>query len=118
MEAILKACSEHHVAVEINCNPNRLELDWRWHRRAVELGCLLSINPDAHSIRELDLVRWGVAIARKGGLSRKNVLNTMALPALLKHLQRKRPRPARPRARNKQMVPAVPFRGKKRNQVR
>jgi DNA polymerase (family X) len=117
METILKACSEHHVAVEINCNPNRLELDWRWHKRAVELGCLLSVNPDAHSIRELDLVRWGVAIARKGGLSRKNVLNTMALPALLKHLQRKQTR-ARPRARNKQMVPAVPLRGKKRNQVR
>ena len=77
----------------------------------------MSINPDAHSIRELDLVRWGIAIARKGGLSRKNVLNTMALPALLKHLQRKGPRPARPRIRNKQMVPAVPFTGKKRNQV-
>jgi DNA polymerase (family X) len=78
----------------------------------------LSINPDAHSIRELNLVRWGVAIARKGGLARKNVLNTMALPALLKHLQRKQPRAARPRIRNKEMVPAVPCRGKKRNQVR
>jgi hypothetical protein len=87
-------------------------------RQLPALGCLLSINPDAHSIRELDLVRWGVAIARKGGLSRKNVLNTVALPALLELLRQKRPRPARPRARNKQMVPAVPFRGKKRNQVR
>jgi DNA polymerase (family 10) len=50
IEPVLAACGEHGVAVEINSNPNRMELDWRWHRRALELGCLLAINPDAHSI--------------------------------------------------------------------
>jgi DNA polymerase (family 10) len=90
MEPILKACASYGVAVEINSNPNRLELDWRWHRRALELGCLLSINPDAHSIRELGLVRWGVAIARKGGIAKEHVLNAMSFRQLMQHLKRRR----------------------------
>jgi DNA polymerase (family X) len=53
VDRVLKACAEHGVAVEINCNPRRLDLDWRWHQRGPELGCLFSINPDAHSIAEL-----------------------------------------------------------------
>ena len=77
IEEVLSACAQYGVAVEINANPHRLDLDWRWHRRAVELGCMLSINPDAHSADELDLTRWGVAIARKGGVS-KRVLNCLA----------------------------------------
>jgi DNA polymerase (family 10) len=90
VERILEGCAEHGVAVEVNCNPNRLELDWRWHQRAIKLGCLLSINPDAHSIRELGLVRWGIRIARKGGVEKKNVLNAMTTTQLLKYLQRRR----------------------------
>jgi hypothetical protein len=54
MDAILTACAAHGVAVEINANPWRLDLDWRWCERAVQLGCLLSINPDAHSTNEID----------------------------------------------------------------
>jgi DNA polymerase (family 10) len=60
VEAILAACADHGVAVEINANPWRLDLDWRWHRRALELGCTMSINPDAHSTDEIDLTHWGV----------------------------------------------------------
>ncbi|MBV9619686.1 MAG: PHP domain-containing protein, partial [Gammaproteobacteria bacterium] len=66
MEAVLAACAAHGVAVEINANPWRLDLDWRWCERAVELGCLLSINPDAHSTEEIDNMKWGVLMARKG----------------------------------------------------
>ena len=61
VEAILKACAKHGVAVEINAHPWRLDLDWRWHGRALELGCMMSINPDAHSTAEIDLTHWGVA---------------------------------------------------------
>ena len=53
VERILRACARNGVAVEINANPHRLDLDWRWHQRALELGCMMSINPDAHSIEEL-----------------------------------------------------------------
>ena len=58
IEKILKACAKHGVAVEVNAHPWRLDLDWRWHQTALELGCIFSINPDAHSIRELDHMRW------------------------------------------------------------
>jgi DNA polymerase (family X) len=68
IEKILKACAVHGVAVEINANPWRLDLDWRWHRPALELGCMLSINPDAHATDEIDMTRWGVKMARKGGV--------------------------------------------------
>jgi hypothetical protein len=76
---VLKACADHGIAVEINANPWRLDLDWRWHQRGLELGCIFSINPDAHSIAELDLMRWGLAMARKGGLSADRVLNARKL---------------------------------------
>jgi DNA polymerase (family X) len=87
VEAILKACAKHGVAVEINGSAWRLDLDWRWHRKALELGCMLSINPDAHSIAELDLVRWGLAVARKGGVPRDRVLNALSLEHILQHLR-------------------------------
>jgi DNA polymerase (family X) len=90
--AVLKACARHAVAVEINGNPWRLELDWRWHRKALDLGCMLSINPDAHSIAELDLVKWGVAVARKGGVPKGRVLNAMSVEQILRHLGKRRAR--------------------------
>ena len=73
----------------------KLELDWRWHRKALELGCVLSINPDAHSISELDLVKWGVAVARKGGVPKDRVLNAMSLAQMLAHLETRRRQPVR-----------------------
>ena len=79
IDAVLKACAEHGVAVEINAHPPRLDLDWRYHQRALELGCMLSINPDAHDISEIDLVRYGVNVARKGGVPPDHVLNCKPL---------------------------------------
>jgi len=79
VERILEACAKHRVAVEINANPWRLDLDWRWHGRAIELGCMMSINPDAHSTNEIDLTHWGVEMARKGGVPADRVVNAMGL---------------------------------------
>jgi DNA polymerase (family 10) len=90
MEKVLKACADYGVAVEINAHPWRLDLDWRWHQKALDYGCIFSINPDAHSIRELDHMHWGVLMARKGGLPPDRVLNAMPLAELLRHLQRRR----------------------------
>ena len=86
IEKILRACAKHGVAVEINANPWRLDLDWRWHRRALELGCMMSINPDAHSTSEIDLTHWGVEMARKGGVPKSRVLNCLSLDDLTKYL--------------------------------
>jgi DNA polymerase (family X) len=90
IEKVLAACAEHRVAVEINANPWRLDLDWRWHQRALELGCMMSINPDAHSTRELDLIHWGVEMARKGGVPASRVLNCLMLTQLRRHLRERK----------------------------
>ena len=90
IDKILKACAKYGVAVEINAHPWRLDLDWRWHQKALDYGCIFSINPDAHSIRELEHMHWGVEMARKGGVPPERVLNAMKLPQLLRHLERRR----------------------------
>ena len=92
IEEVLVACATRGVAVEINANPWRLDLDWRWHETALRLGCLLSINPDAHSTRELDLTHWGVEMARKGGVPKDRVLNCLSKDDLGRYLERRRAR--------------------------
>jgi DNA polymerase (family 10) len=89
IDAILQACARHQVAVEINANPHRLDLDWRWCQRGLELGCMFSINPDAHSLEELGLTRWGVIMARKGGVPPDRVLNCMGRAELARWLSRR-----------------------------
>lgn len=90
VEKVLRACAKHHVAVEINAHPWRLDLDWRWHHAALDFGCMLSINPDAHSIPELDHMQWGVRMARKGGVPAKRVLNAMQLYDITEYLKSRR----------------------------
>jgi hypothetical protein len=60
------------------------------HGRALELGCMMSINPDAHSTDELALMHWGVELARKGGVPAKRVLNSLTLPRPMQHLKRRK----------------------------
>jgi len=87
---VLAACAKHGVAVEINANPWRLDLDWRWHARALALGCVMSINPDAHSTSELDLTHWGVEMARKGGVPQECVLNCLSTERFIEYASRRR----------------------------
>jgi DNA polymerase (family 10) len=90
VEKVLRACAKHDVAVEINAHPWRLDLDWRWHQAALEFGCMMSINPDAHSIAELDHMHWGVEMARKGGVPAGRVLNAMPLVDITRYLRQRR----------------------------
>lgn len=78
---IIDACASNGVVMELNANPNRLDMDYKWIPYAVEKGVLISINPDAHSIKGIDDIRWGVAAARKGGLLSSECLNTKDLKA-------------------------------------
>ena len=87
MERILRACAEHGVAIEINAHPWRLDMDWRWCERALELGCLFSINPDAHSTGEIDNVRWGVLMARKGAVPKERVINALGVRSIRRFSQ-------------------------------
>ena len=95
VEKALRACAKYGVAVEINAHPWRLDLDWRWHQAALDFGCIMSINPDAHSIRELDHMHWGVEMARKGGVPADRVLNAMTLSDITRYLKRRRGSQAR-----------------------
>lgn len=72
---VIDACAANKVAVEINAHPQRLDLDWRNIYYAREMGCLFSINPDAHSVEEIDLIKYGIMIARKGGILSGEVIN-------------------------------------------
>ena len=90
IEKVLRACAKHDVVVEINAHPWRLDLDWRWHQAALDLGCMMSINPDAHSIPELDHMHWGVEMARKGGVPPDRVLNAMSLVDITRYFRQKR----------------------------
>ncbi|MEO0039488.1 MAG: hypothetical protein RIS38_436 [Verrucomicrobiota bacterium] len=85
---IIDAAAANETIIELNANPWRLDLDWRWWRRAAEKGVLCSINPDAHDVDQLDFAAHGVRIARKGWLTPAQVLNTRPLPEVLKWLGR------------------------------
>ncbi len=78
-KAIIDACAEHSVVLEINAHPRRLDLDWRWIEYALEKGVLLSIDPDAHSINGYNDVHYGAMIAQKGGLTAQNNLSSFTL---------------------------------------
>jgi DNA polymerase (family 10) len=80
VEAVLGAAAAHGKCIELNANPHRLDIDWRFLGRARELGIPIAINPDAHSPDGLEDLRWGVAMARKGGLTPSDVLNTRETP--------------------------------------
>jgi len=76
LQALIDAAAEHNVMLEINAHPNRLDLDWRHLRAAREAGMLIVINPDAHWTGDLAYFRYGVGVARKGWMEKKDLLNT------------------------------------------
>lgn len=84
---IIDACAEHHVVIEINASPWRLDIDWRWIGYCMEKGVMLSINPDAHETAGFLDMHYGVAAARKGGLTRDLTFNALSLQAMENWLQ-------------------------------
>ena len=76
---VIDCAAASRTLIELNCNPWRLDMDWRWWRRARDLGVLCAINPDAHSTAGLHHLGLGVRLARKGWLRRQDVLNTRAV---------------------------------------
>jgi DNA polymerase (family 10) len=76
---VIDACAANGVVIEINTNPYRLDMDWSHVPYALEKGVMISLNPDAHSIGEIENIRWGVSAARKGGLTRDMTWNAMPL---------------------------------------
>lgn len=76
LERVLQACAQTGTVVEINAHPSRLDLNDVYARRAVELGCKLAINSDAHSMRGMEMMEYGIGVARRAWVETKDVVNT------------------------------------------
>jgi DNA polymerase (family 10) len=83
MEAVLRAAAETGTAMEVNAYPDRLDLRDAHVRRAIELGCKLAIDTDAHAAGDLDYLLFGVGTARRGGARAEDVINAWDLERLL-----------------------------------
>lgn len=90
--AVIDAAAATGTIIEINASAWRLDMDWRWWKLAKEKGVKTSINPDAHSTRGLQDVIYGIKTARKGWLTRKDVVNCLPLGEIEEVLQAKRAR--------------------------
>jgi DNA polymerase (family 10) len=88
LDRVIATAAEHHKVLEINGSRHRLDLDWRWVRVAKAQGVRFCVNPDAHAVEEFENVSFGVNVARKAGLSKRDVINTGSLTvirSLLRH---------------------------------
>lgn len=81
-KAIIDACAANKVVIEINSNPWRLDLDWRWIQYALEKNVMLSLNPDAHEMEGYADMKYGVIVGRKGGLTRGMTFNALGREAV------------------------------------
>ena len=84
---IIDCAAETRTIIELNCSPMRLDMDWRWWKRARDKGVLCSINPDAHSTMGLHHLGLGVRLARKGWLRKQDVFNTRPVAEVEKFLK-------------------------------
>lgn len=85
---VIDACAANNVAIEINANPYRLDIDWKWIPYAMEQGVYISINPDAHNVTSMLYNHYGMITARKGGLTQEYCLNARGYEAFLSILSR------------------------------
>jgi DNA polymerase (family X) len=90
VEAVLEKAAHVGVAVELNADPHRLDLDWRYCRQAKELGVTIEIGPDAHSTAGLDNVHFGIGMARKAWLEAAEILNTGSAEDVLAFARKRR----------------------------
>ena len=90
--AVIDACAETGTWIELNANPYRFDMDWRLWPYAKSKGVKCVINCDAHRFEQAGFLRLGAGIARKGGLTKEDVVNTLPHKALVKEFGRKRGR--------------------------
>ncbi|AIF43259.1 DNA polymerase/3'-5' exonuclease PolX [Virgibacillus sp. SK37] len=88
MDKLIMRAKETDTALEINANPNRLDLSAEWARKANDMGVKLAVNTDAHNYQMLDHMKYGIGTARKGWANKKNVLNTWPKEKLIDYFNR------------------------------
>jgi DNA polymerase (family 10) len=89
IKKVIDACAANLVAIEINSNPQRLDLDWREIYYARDKGCKFAINPDAHSVQGILDIKYGIKISRKGGMQSEEVINCLSEIDFIEYLNRK-----------------------------
>ncbi len=90
VQAVIDACAETGTWIELNASPDRLDMDWRHWAYAKSKGVKCVINCDCHRFEHVGFLRLGADVARKGGLTKADVINTLSLEKLSKELRRKR----------------------------
>lgn len=88
MERVIMEAAKHDVAIEINANPARLDIDWRWGPELRKSKTPVSVNPDAHEVAGLADTRYGIAMARKALLPTSLVINSRPVDEVAKWLRR------------------------------
>ncbi len=86
-KAVIDACAENNVIIEVNAHPHRLDIDWRWIPYALEKGIMISINPDAHEMKGFHDMYYGVAAARKGGLTKERTFNALPINEVAEYFE-------------------------------
>ncbi len=90
MPEVIEACAYYNVVIELNANPNRLDLDWTWIPYAVEKGVKISINPDAHYKEAISDMKYGILAAQKASLQKEMCLNSLNLKEISAHFSTKK----------------------------
>ena len=86
-DALIEACAENNVVIELNAHPRRLDMDWRYIQKAIENDVLISIDPDAHAIEGYDDCKYGVLVAQKAGLTAANNLSSFSLSEMMEFIE-------------------------------
>ncbi|WDV48013.1 DNA polymerase/3'-5' exonuclease PolX [Clostridiaceae bacterium M8S5] len=87
IDKIIDTCIENNIIIEINANPYRLDIDWRYIKAAKDKGAKFVISSDAHSIKEFEYMRYGVNVARKGWLEHRDIFNCLSLEKVVDYLK-------------------------------
>ena len=82
-DKVMDACLANQVALELNANPYRLDIDWQLIQMAMDKGVMISINPDAHNLLGMHDIQWGVLMGRKGGLTKESCLTALPVDDFL-----------------------------------
>jgi len=86
-EAIIEACANNDVVIELNAHPRRLDMDWRFIPAALKKDVLISINPDAHAVEGYDDCKYGVLVAQKAGLTAAQNLSSFSLEEMIEFVE-------------------------------
>lgn len=89
-KTVIDACAEHDVVIEINTNPLRLDLDWKWVYYALSKGVKISINPDAHEMNGYHDMKYGLLVGRKAGLTKNMTFNALSLEEMDLYFKQKK----------------------------